>query len=275
VPISVRRPISSKNGVRPGGNRPARGFTLIELLVVVAIIAILASLLLPTLARAKSAAWSARCKGNLRQFGIALTLYTDAHECYPSIWLSPTPQVGISATRWVGDLMPYLGSSTRALLWCPATKEQLQRFALNERPEEAYRGYGYNILGYQSGRAKAEDRYLGLGGHRDGTGKVNLPTRATEVVAPADMISIGDDFANGPDNRVTAGGSTLLRAESVGSMDSALVLNAWTKMARRHEDRANIVFGDGHVELLRNKKLFLDKSDEMLSRWNKDHLPHR
>ena len=59
------------------------GFTLIELLVVIAIIAILIALLLPAVQQAREAARRSACKNNLKQIGLALHNYHDAHTRFP------------------------------------------------------------------------------------------------------------------------------------------------------------------------------------------------
>lgn len=93
-----------------------RGFTLTELLVVLAIVALLAGLLLPVLARARAEARRTQCKSQLGQIAKAVNLYADEHgQRYPTLALRPTMNDG---ARLCDALQAYVPDPR--LFRCPA-----------------------------------------------------------------------------------------------------------------------------------------------------------
>lgn len=98
------------NDFAPATRKP-RGFTLIELLVVIAVIALLAALLLPSLANAKRKAQQTGCLSNFRQTHVAWQMWMDDN----NNWFPPGQ--GATSGLWHGQEMSYNRNSTAQLVY--------------------------------------------------------------------------------------------------------------------------------------------------------------
>lgn len=99
-----------------------RAFTLIELLVVIAIISILASILFPVFARARSKARGTACSSNMRQLALALRMYADDYDGTFALWslIGGSPTGGAPSGypyTWDEQTMSYYRNKN--LLYCP------------------------------------------------------------------------------------------------------------------------------------------------------------
>jgi len=123
-----------------------RGFTLVELLVVIAIIVILIGILLPVVIGARHRAQQVVCQSNLRQLGMAMTLYTQQFQYFPGLSVLDTDLTGGSAYSWPVLLRKYLGGNQK-VFYCPAHDPRCQwnddnpGFVKYARPEHTNFGY--------------------------------------------------------------------------------------------------------------------------------------
>jgi len=212
------------------------GFTLIELLVVIAIIAILASMLLPALAKAREQARGSSCGSNLRQIAVASIFYADDNDDFHVPYSTATSKSG-PGDYWLGvysgdtyDLTdnPLLGSyygNAHGIMICPSIKPKIP----DPKSVSEGAGYGYNALWF--------------GGYD------NAPhLKQTQMPRISTTIQFGDCARSGMGskvyNPVKITAFMYCKAKPDGT---SYAINTSGTAHFRHGGRTRVAWGDGHV----------------------------
>lgn len=228
----------------------SHGFTLVELLVVLAIVGLLASLLLPSLARARAKANSTTCLNNLKQLQFAwLTYVHDNNDNFPP---NISRKIGFEQfnvtvdgrTPWVlgnakldtnnanieaGVLFPYAGSA--AIYRCPADKS-----IVGDQPS-LRRFRSYSMLGFYNVDVKS-DSLLDV----TNTSEENLKKLSQlENPGPSHTFVFIDEHEVSIDDGIFGTSNT-----SAFDWKGGWIWGSFP--GDRHDNGANLSFADGHVE---------------------------
>jgi prepilin-type N-terminal cleavage/methylation domain-containing protein/prepilin-type processing-associated H-X9-DG protein len=250
-----------------------RGFTLVELLVVIAIVAILAALLLTAVSGVRGRSQQIQCLNNVRQLGLGLSGFVSQYGAYPlqvsslvdrslypehgNTWLS---SISREAGVPLGGAPGQTGIKLSTGIWdCPSASKPT-----SWGPKQLYIDYGYNAHGLGVGAVG-----LGLGGQFTGPESVQ-PVKESEIVAPSSTFALGDSLWGR--GQLIADGGAFGRGISTGPLPDTV---STKRSERRHAGKATVGFCDGHTEAVPLQTLFVEESDAALSRWNRDHQPHR
>jgi len=221
----IRTKISDPARLRPGSEvktlRP--GFTLVELLVVIAIISLLLSILLPSLAKARSLAYRIKCAHNLKQINLAVNMYLNENEdTYPCAQ-DPLP-AGYwlwMGRGWRSFIEPYLSTRINkdnpSVLFCPEDPADKDKF---EATSYAYSMTFYHSVDQIDAMSSPADTY-------GPTARPSIPQQCDNVANPSGKILIGEWSSN----------HSPVKDEDKGWW-------CW-------EGRRNYLFADGQVRFLR------------------------
>jgi prepilin-type N-terminal cleavage/methylation domain-containing protein/prepilin-type processing-associated H-X9-DG protein len=217
----------------------SRGFTLIELLIVIAIIAILASLLLPTLVRAKQQAQKVSCLNRVKQWNLALILYKDDNDDFipresffpggsaPNSWVQS--QNALAGDVWYNALTPYT-AQRKAASYAPMALrgEFYDRSLLFHCPKAAFP------------KDSASSSYIFFSIAMNS--KLIISPQATMRFGAIQMPSSTVTFLDGR----LPGEAKVDHASPSGNEGQPSVYA--TRFVTRHLGRGTISFADGHVE---------------------------
>ncbi|MEM6331875.1 MAG: DUF1559 domain-containing protein [Planctomycetota bacterium] len=259
----------------------SRAFTLIELLVVISIIALLISILLPTLSAARSTARAVQCGTNLKQIGIAQFAYEA-----DTTWMAPagvgtvggaadgaySPTAGVNFKNWWYQLLRgYLGrENSAANLNAAQTQEFTAEGALlcpeTELVDDETRSYAMNSFHWLGGTGPAwfNTTVKPLEQRAFEAGAGNFAVRSEAIGSSRDQDRISPvNTVLASDQTIFPTGTALYRLihnpdfqETSGGYSNAVATGGQT--AFRHSDARTILFLDGHV----NAK----KADEEINR---------
>jgi len=216
-------------------NEPWRAFTIIELLIVVAIVALLVSVLIPSLSRARQQASGAVCLSNLHQFVLAAQVYTQLHQDrYPIAQYTFSTPDRFIYYNWDFITTMHMATFTLTvqpgLLWMGRTNTEIHQCPLFKGDAmslgDPFTGYNYNTS------------YIG---HGQGE-YIVAPITCTQVRLPSECALFGD-------GQYAAGANKFMRSpwkDPKGGGDKMDFRTAGTQ-GYRHLDKTNVAFCDGHA----------------------------